>query len=170
MSTKRRFSTFSIYPEGTERIQTAWRRLVETFKTNACVSKGLDFRSTNVIIPTSRFYQLWLFILGLSVFTNQILVPYEIAFVKDSDTIAAYWWVLDVILMIVYLIDIFISVNTSVRRKGMYTSDKRYIFRAYISRNLALDLIAVFPGSYCLNLARMPHSYASWVKVISMLL
>ena len=94
-------------------------------------------------------------------------MPYEIAFVNDNDTIAAYWWAVDIILVIVYLIDIFISVNMSVGHKGMYTSNKKYIFRAYISRNLALDLIAFFPGSYCLTLARLPHSYTSWVKVIS---
>lgn len=46
---------------------------------------------------------------------NLIMIPYEIAFVYDNDVVSPAWTGIDILLVVVYFIDMIINMNTSVK-------------------------------------------------------
>lgn len=54
--------------------------------------------------------------LGLSLFANSLLIPYDISFGHEGDP-PVYWRVIDVFVVIVNFLDIFVHVNTSIKKK-----------------------------------------------------
>jgi len=60
---------------------------------------------------------LWTGILTLSVFFNLIIIPYEISFGSKHNGFHGFWRVIDVFVVIVHFIDIWVHMNTSIKKK-----------------------------------------------------
>lgn len=123
---------------------------------------------------------MWNLILCFSIFINQIIIPYEISFGKEGeDVFPVYWRVADVVVVVIHFIDIFVHINTSIKKKylkqnsleanifnrGVFVSDKDYILRRYFGEKFALDLLAFLPLDYIMLGLNLPRSYAHWIKV-----
>lgn len=63
------------------------------------------------------FYYFWAAILGMAVFANLIIIPYEVSFGEDHEHTPTYWRVIDIIVVVLYLIDMVVHMNTSFKKK-----------------------------------------------------
>ena len=110
---------------------------------------------------------MWNLILCFSIFINQIIIPYEISFGKEGeDVFPVYWRIADVVVVVIHFIDIFVHINTSIKKKGVFVSDKDYILRRYFGEKFVLDLLAFLPLDYIMLGLNLPRAYAHWIKIL----
>jgi len=146
-----------------------WQRTINSFKDHACVGKNVDFRDHFIILPNSKFYQIWMVILQLAAFTNFFMVPYEISFFNGKDEVTAVWWLVDILVVIIYCIDIFVHMNTSIQYKSSFISDRAYLQKRYIHNDFWIDFLAFVPFDYMMAGASISWSYVGWVKALKFL-
>jgi len=147
-----------------------WQKTIKSFKDHACVGKNVDFRDHFIILPNSKFYQIWIVVLQLAAFTNFFMVPYEISFFSGKEEVTALWWLIDVLVVIIYLIDIFVHMNTSIQEnKSSFISDRAYLQKRYIHNDFWIDFLAFIPFDYLMAGANISWSYVGWVKALKFL-
>ena len=93
------------------------------------------------------------FMLGLVLYTS-ISVPYQLAFYAFTDwENSEFGFVCDVIIDLLYVIDIFISWRTTYYdREGMLVLDRRMARRRYLKTWFGIDVFASFPFEYLFQL------------------
>ena len=93
------------------------------------------------------------FMLGLVLYTS-ISVPYQLAFYAFTDwENSEFGFVCDVIIDLLYMIDIFISWRTTYYdREGMLVLDRRMARRRYLKTWFGIDVFASFPFEYLFQL------------------
>lgn len=105
-------------------------------------------------------------ILQLAAFTSFFMVPYEISFFDTKSEVTALWWLVDVLIVIIYFIDIFVHMNTSIPHRTGFISDKSILHRRYIQKSFLMDFLAFVPFDYFMVGSTLPWHIMDWVKVI----
>jgi len=93
------------------------------------------------------------FMLALVMYTS-ISVPYQLAFYAFTDwQNSQFGFVMDVMIDLIYIIDIFVSWRTTYYdREGMLVLDRRMARRRYLKTWFGIDVFASFPFEYLFQL------------------
>ena len=59
----------------------------------------------------------WAGMLTLSMFFNLMIIPYELSFGSKHNGFPTYWRVADVFVVIIHFVDIWVHMNTSIKKK-----------------------------------------------------
>ncbi|XP_075678617.1 cyclic nucleotide-gated channel alpha-3-like isoform X2 [Dermatophagoides pteronyssinus] len=111
-----------------------------------------------VIDPGSQTYYQWLFIMCISVIYNVITIIGRSVFWQMQNNFLTIWIIIDYLIDLVYLIDMFLSSRTGYLEQGLLVRDLNKLFVNYIkSFRFKLDIISLLPtdlifimtGTYC---------------------
>ena len=121
-----------------------------------------------LIFPDMRPKQYWDLYLTLLVVVSTIITPWRLAFIEDDDTVL--WIVIDSIIDLFFLIDIFINFFTVyTNHQEDYVINRKKIFLNYLFGWFIFDITAIIPINYFFSqeegvsdlarLARLPRLY-----------
>ena len=121
-------------------------------KNKSCIEKFITVQESKAIPgylqidPLSYMHYIWSTLLVSSFVYYILYLPFAIAFENQGSWLLL---VLDAISYLVFVVDIFISLNTSLLTEfGNYIHDPEEIRKDYYNKYLLLDIIAIIPSDY----------------------
>jgi hypothetical protein len=99
----------------------------------------------NVVFPFDNSYKIWWSIAEIGAIATAFLLPYEIAFQQEVGKVGDVGSIVEVILEIIFCIDIAINFNLAIYKDSRLTYERSEIVHAYLHRMFWIDLCGVFP-------------------------
>ncbi|OMJ85032.1 hypothetical protein SteCoe_13754 [Stentor coeruleus] len=135
----------------------AWKESIEIQPTEV---------GKNILMPTSPIKKVWTIINMILLMWTASVTPYEICFIDDT---SGAWFGIDLVIDILFFIDIVINfVSAYPDFEGKLVTDRKKIFRNYMTGWFFIDIIGVLPFQYLANIggynklvrfSRMPRIY-----------
>ena len=85
---------------------------------------------------------IWDFTGLIFIIYQSVIIPYRLCFEVDAE---GSWNVMETIIDITFIIDIFVSFNTGFYKKGYLVMKRKEITKNYLKTWFVLDLLASFP-------------------------
>jgi hypothetical protein len=92
-----------------------------------------------LIVPFSVLFYIWNTLLVVTVFYDTFMVPFSIALKFDF---YGGFYVVDIILILVYCVDVFMRSKTAITRPTVLCFDRKQVMHHYVNSWLILDLLA----------------------------
>ncbi|OMJ72077.1 hypothetical protein SteCoe_29557 [Stentor coeruleus] len=117
-----------------------------------------------LILPYSLFFKVWSSILGFALLYTCLVMPWVLAF--EEVITGKTWFIFDVLIDIIYCIDIFITSNLAYKdEKGKLVTNRTSILRNYVTGMLLFDILAVIPFNQIMNTDQKINSYIKLLRI-----
>ena len=111
-------------------------------------SRKLTKRKRYIIYEDSKFLKYWNYLMmSLYIYTATFL-PYQLSFIETE---TAFLTALDIIITLIFILDIVVHFLCAFTRNGEVVEDLRSIFFRYVKTWLILDVISVMPFDYFIS-------------------
>lgn len=114
---------------------------VFAFQQNAQRTQA-SFNTYLVLRPEHTIRFIWEMIMMSSIIILSILTPYSLAFIQNNSSLLTS---IDYFSILVFSLDILVSLNTGVYKQGVLYMNRLIIFKQYLKFWLWLDLISTLP-------------------------
>ncbi|CAD8125702.1 unnamed protein product [Paramecium sonneborni] len=137
-------------------------------KQNQQISKPMPQKHKHLFLPDSQFKKYWQYVLMILLMYTAFITPIRLAFIEEFNMI---WFTLELIVDILFLLDILITFNTAYfNEEGVLIADRQQIATQYVRTWFIFDLMAIFPTDQIFNneaqklsqyfkLTRLPRMY-----------
>lgn len=99
-----------------------------------------------LLLPDSKFKIFWSYILIFRLLYTAFITPIRITFI---DKIDLTWFIIDLIIDILFFIDIIITFNTAYYNSyGELITNRKVIALSYLKTYFILDLLTIIPFTY----------------------
>jgi CRP-like cAMP-binding protein len=149
------------YYAPTEHKNKSW---IERFIT---VENSKAIRGLYQIDAFSYFFYIWSGLLNIGYLFYLLYIPFAISFDYEGGTILMW---LDYMSYIIYILDIFVSLNSSLMTDfGNYIHDTDEIRKNYIDKYLLIDFLAIIPVDFISDAYDLPLSITIISKSVRLL-
>lgn len=110
------------------------------------LTKNYYFINYFVIIPMSKLFIIWSFVISAAIFYDLLYVPYSIALDVEEEGALL---ILDFTSILIYLIDVYMRLKTGLVDNKVEI-DLEAIAKDYLGFKVLLDICAIIPTDYIL--------------------
>ena len=126
-------------------------------------TKQYPIKDKFIIIPFSRLYYIWCFVLFSAIFYNLFIIPFTIAFEYSLDY---FIYPIDVISLLIFTVDIFMSSKIGFNSKLEITTNLEEVSKNYIESRLFLDALSVIPIDYLSKLFTTSQQFIAFCRIL----
>ena len=101
-----------------------------------------------MFLADSNFHVIWDLIGFICIIYQMFVTPYRICFDADSYGV---WYFIEIFIDSIFILDIFVSFNTSYIDKGILVAERKKVIWNYLKGWFLMDLIASFPYTYIIE-------------------
>jgi CRP-like cAMP-binding protein len=127
-----------------------------------------DFRKRDcVFLHSSLLIKTWDKSLALGAFYSIVFVPLQMVF-PEIRSLYPGWKGVDILLDIVFTVDVCMKARTSYADHGYTITDPRKVLRHYASRWMIIDLLSSLPFDWMLSGVSAPDDSVDWQQIMKL--